>query len=68
MFLVRYYLNWKVEPKSMLRLMSLKCNPWLSSDDAESEHNSDIHKNDLFIFSGENEGVPENDRKHTGDY
>ena len=35
-----------------LQLMSFKCNPWLNWGDPESEHNEDIHKNDLFIFSG----------------
>ena len=51
-----------------LRLMSFKCNPWLNWDDPENEHNSDIHKNDLFIFSGLIDGVPEDKyREYSGD-
>ena len=44
--------------------MSFKCNPWLNMDDPESEHDSDIHNIDLFIFSGqmENKG-----REYFGD-
>ena len=38
--------------------MSFKCNPWLGSDDAESEHESEISNIDLFIFSGEMETAP----------
>ena len=55
MFLVRP----KGAGEHFLRLMSFKCNPWLGSDDAESEHDSHIPNIHFLGFNGLLETAPE---------